>query len=105
MSSPSTITRRHLERLAVVYVRQSTLTQVREHTESTARQYALAEEAERLGWATSQIVTIDADFGLSGRSASGRVRFKELVSPELLGQVRAGFGLEISPLPPRPPDP
>src|SRR6266404_4571762 len=96
MSGPSTITRRHLERLAVVYVRQSTLTQVREHTESTARQYALAEEAERLGWATSQIVTIDADLGLSGRSASGRVGFKELVSRVCLGEVGAVFGLEIS---------
>jgi DNA invertase Pin-like site-specific DNA recombinase len=51
MSGTQTITRRHLERLAIVYVRQSTLVQVREHTESTARQYALAEEAARLGWA------------------------------------------------------
>src|SRR2546422_7222797 len=90
------MTRRPLERLAVVYVRQSTLSQVREHTESTARPYALAEEAERLGWATSQIVTIDADLGLSGRSASGRVGFKELVSRVCLGEVGAVFGLEIS---------
>ena len=96
MSGPQTITRRHLDRLAIVYVRQSTLMQVRQHTESTARQYALAEEAARLGWPASAIVTIDADLGLSGRSASGRTGFKEVVSRVCLGEVGAVFGLEIS---------
>src|SRR5438552_2735853 len=96
MSGPSTITRQHLDRLAMIYVRQSTLTQVREHTESTARQYALAEAAQRLGWEDSRIVTIDADLGLSGRTASGRVGFKELVSRVCLGEVGAIFGLEVS---------
>ena len=96
MSGPQTITRRHLDRLAIVYVRQSTLMQVRQHTESTARQYALAEEAARLGWPASAIVTIDADLGLSGRSTSGRTGFKEVVSRVCLGEVGAVFGLEIS---------
>jgi len=96
MSGPSTVTRRHLERLAMIYVRQSTLTQVREHTESTARQYALAEAAQRLGWDRSRIVTVDADLGLSGRTASGRVGFKEVVSRVCLGEVGAIFGLEVS---------
>lgn len=96
MSGPQTITHRHLERLAIVYVRQSTLVQVREHTESTARQYALAEEAARLGWPAAAIVIIDADLGLSGRSASGRTGFKELVSRVCIGEVGAIFGLEIS---------
>jgi excisionase family DNA binding protein len=96
MSGPHTITRRHLDRLAIVYVRQSTLMQVREHTESTARQYALAEEAARLGWPASAIVTIDSDLGLSGRSASGRAGFQEVVSRVCLGEVGAIFGLEIS---------
>src|SRR5713101_7264184 len=96
MSGPQTITRRHFERLAIVYVRQSTLAQVREHTESTARQYALADEAVRLGWSASAIVIIDADLGLSGRTASGRTGFKELVSRVCLGEVGAIFGLEIS---------
>lgn len=96
MSGPQTITRRHLDRLAIVYVRQSTLMQVRQHTESTARQYALAEEAVRLGWPASAIVTIDADLGLSGRSASARTGFKEVVSRVCLGEVGAVFGLEIS---------
>src|SRR5947208_4742855 len=96
MTAAGKITAAHLERLAIVYVRQSTLMQVRQHTESTARQYALAEEAARLGWPVSAIVTIDADLGLSGRSASGRTGFKELVSRVCLGEVGAVFGLEIS---------
>lgn len=96
MSGPHTLTRRHLDRLASVSVRQSTLTQVREHTESTARQYALAEEAARLGWDASTIMTIDSDLGLSGRSASGRTGFKEVVSRVCVGEVGAIFGLEIS---------
>jgi len=53
----------HLDRAAVIYVRQSTLAQVREHTESTMRQYALAEEAVRLGWAAGSVEVIDADLG------------------------------------------
>jgi hypothetical protein len=96
MSGPHTITRRHLDRLAIVYVRQSTLMQVREHSESTARQYALAEDAARLGWPALAIVTIDSDLGVSGRSASGRTGFKEVVSRVCLGEVGAIFGLEIS---------
>ena len=96
MSGPSTITRRHLDRLALIYVRQSTLMQVREHPESTARQYALADEAARLGWDAARIVTIDVDLGLSGRSASARTGFQDVVSRVCLGEVGAIFGLEIS---------
>src|SRR5215510_12591175 len=96
MSGPSKITRRHLDRLALIYVRQSTLTQVREHTESTARQYALTETAQHLGWDPSRIFTIDADLGLSARTISGRVGFKELVSRVCLGEAGAIFGLEVS---------
>jgi DNA invertase Pin-like site-specific DNA recombinase len=58
MSAANKITAAHLERLAVVYVRQSTIAQVREHTESTARQYALAQEAARLGWRATRISAI-----------------------------------------------
>src|ERR1700688_2339361 len=96
MSGPHTITRRHLDRLAIVYVRQSTFIQVRDHTESTRRQYAQSQDAAQLGWPASQIVTIDADLGLSGRSATGRAGFKELVSRVCVGEVGAIFGLEIS---------
>ena len=109
MSAPSTmgtstsavgvstkIGRRHLDRVAVVYVRQSTLAQVREHTESTARQYALAEQAVALGWDRRDVAVIDADLGVSGRSTEGRDGFRGLVSRVCLGEVGAIFGLEIS---------
>jgi len=90
------IDRRHLDRAAVVYVRQSTLAQVREHTESTARQYALAEQAVALGWDRRDVAVIDADLGVSGRSTEGRDGFRGLVSRVCLGEVGAIFGLEIS---------
>jgi DNA invertase Pin-like site-specific DNA recombinase len=92
----SKVTRAHLERAAIVYVRQSTLVQVREHTESTLRQYDLAGQAARLGWAAADIEVIDADLGLSGRTASHRDGFKQLVARVCLGEVGAVFGLEVS---------
>jgi hypothetical protein len=66
------VTARHLQRQAMLYVRQSTLHQVLENTESTARQYALRERAVGLGWETSHIVVIDQDLGQSGASAADR---------------------------------
>ncbi len=96
MNGPNKISPNHLSRKAMVYVRQSTMAQVREHTESTARQYALVEEAARLGWAAARIEVIDCDLGLSGRSAEHRSGFRDLVSRVCLGEVGAIFGLEIS---------
>jgi DNA invertase Pin-like site-specific DNA recombinase len=96
MSRPEKISPAHLERVAVVYVRQSTIAQVRQHTESTQRQYALVEEAERLGWAAARIEVIDDDLGLSGRSADGRSGFRELVGRVCVGEVGAILGLEVS---------
>jgi len=86
----------HLDRAAVIYVRQSTLAQVREHTESTMRQYALAEEAVALGWPADAVEVVDADLGVSGRSTEGRDGFKALVARVCLGEVGAVFGLEVS---------
>src|SRR5215207_8976274 len=86
----------HLERVALIYVRQSSLAQVRENTESTARQYALADEAVRLGWARQSVEVIDADLGLSARSADGRSGYKDLVGRVCMGEVGAVFGLEVS---------
>src|SRR5690348_9000319 len=77
-------------------VRQSTMVQVREHTESTLRQYDLAGQAARLGWPAAGIEVIDADLGLSGRSATHRDGFKQLVARVCLGEVGAVFGLEVS---------
>jgi DNA invertase Pin-like site-specific DNA recombinase len=96
MNGPSKIQPSHRGRAAIVYVRQSSLAQVRDNTESTARQYALADEAVALGWPRSAVQVIDADLGRSGRSAEGRDGFRELVSKVCLGEVGAIFGLEIS---------
>jgi DNA invertase Pin-like site-specific DNA recombinase len=96
MNGASKIRSEHRERLAIIYVRQSTLAQVYGHTESTARQYALADEATRLGWEASRIVVIDADLGVSGRTASARAGFRELVGRVCVGEVGAILGLEVS---------
>ena len=86
----------HLDRLALVYLRQSTPRQVREHFRSTERQYALAEEAARLGWQAERVLVIDGDLGVSGRDAEPRESYKELVSRVCLGEVGAILGLEVA---------
>lgn len=63
------ITSAHLSRSAYLYVRQSTLRQVLENTESTKRQYALRDRAVTLGWPIERVVVIDSDLGQSGASA------------------------------------
>jgi DNA invertase Pin-like site-specific DNA recombinase len=80
----------------VVYIRQSSMAQVRGNTEPTARQYALADEAARLGWPRSQVEVIDCDLGLSGRSADHRPGLEDLVGRACMGEVGAIFGLEVS---------
>jgi len=90
------VTSSHRERTAICYIRQSSLVQVREHTESTARQYGLAALAAQLGWPAARIEVIDCDLGLSGRSATYREGFKELVARVCMGEVGAVFGLEVS---------
>src|SRR6516225_4608884 len=86
----------HRARHAVIYLRQSSMAQVREHAESTMRQYGLVEEAVRLGWARSEVVVIDTDLGVSGRWGVVREGFTELVGRVCSGQVGAIFGIEIS---------
>ncbi len=86
----------HLSRLACLYVRQSTLQQVVENTESTARQYALRERARALGWPDERILVIDQDLGQSGASTADRLGFQRLVAQVGLGQVGLVLGLEVS---------
>lgn len=86
----------HRDRAALVYLRQSSLAQLRENTESTLRQYALEEQAVRLGWARTDVEVIDTDLGLSGTSTRNRDGFRYLMSRLCLGEVGAIFGLEIS---------
>jgi DNA invertase Pin-like site-specific DNA recombinase len=86
----------HLQRTAVVYVRQSTPQQVAEHQESTARQYALADRAIALGWPSEHVVLIDDDLGISGQSAEGRLGFQRLLAEVALDHVGVILGLEMS---------
>jgi DNA invertase Pin-like site-specific DNA recombinase len=86
----------HLERKAVVYLRQSSLKQVREHRESTARQYALRERAIALGWTSDAVEVIDEDLGQSGQSADWRTGFRRLAESIAQGRVGALFALEVS---------
>src|SRR5437660_3969117 len=81
------ITGRHLERLAIVYVRQSSPQQVLEHRESRARQYALADQAVALGWPKERVLLIDDDQGQSGKSATHRVGFQRLLAEVTLNHV------------------
>ena len=73
--SSTKVHERHLEQLAIVYVRQSTPQPMVEHRESLARQYALSDYALALGWSSTRILTIDEDLGKSGRTAEGRSGF------------------------------
>jgi DNA invertase Pin-like site-specific DNA recombinase len=92
----SKITDRHLLRPACIYIRQSTLAQVRSHQESTDRQYNLMHKARSLGWSEEHIRLLDRDLGQSGATASNRTDFKTLVSDVAMGQVGAIFCLEAS---------
>ena len=73
------VTASQLKRDAFLYVRQSTVRQVLEHTESTARQYALRKRAVALGWKDAQVIVIDSDLGQSGASSVDREGFQKLV--------------------------
>ena len=96
MNAESKVTAGHLERAAYLYVRQSSLHQVIENTESTERQYALRRRAVALGWPEDKIVVIDHDQGQSGASASDRAGFQRLVADVGLGKAGIVMGLEVS---------
>jgi DNA invertase Pin-like site-specific DNA recombinase len=87
---------RHRERLAVVYVRQSTLQQVERHQESTRLQYALVEQAILLGWTHERVLLIDDDLGCSGTSVEGRPGFQRLVAEVSLGHIGLVLGVDVS---------
>ncbi len=90
------ITDTHLQKIAYVYLRQSSMGQVRNHRESTERQYALQELARNLGWPVARIVVLDGDLGKSGTSTTDREDFKTLVSDVSLGKAGAVLAIEAS---------
>jgi Resolvase, N terminal domain len=86
----------HRGRAALACLRQSSMAQVRENTESTRSQYALADKAAALGWPRTSIDVIDTDLGISGKWGVAREGFTELVTRVCSGEVGAIFGIEIT---------
>jgi DNA invertase Pin-like site-specific DNA recombinase len=95
-SDPAKVSPDHLDRDAYLYVRQSTLRQVMENTESTQRQYALRERAIALGWPVERVLVIDCDQGQSAASAADREGFQRLVAEVSLRHAGIVLGLEVS---------
>src|SRR5205809_5985587 len=96
MSDYGKITASHRSRLAVVYVRQSTLAQLERNTESTARQYDLRERAVTLGWSRDQVRVVDVDLGISGSVLGHRNGFEALVTDVALGQAGIILAVDVS---------
>ena len=90
------VTPARLRRDAYLYIRQSTLYQVINNTESTGRQYDLKSRAVALGWPEDKIHVIDIDQGHSGASAADRAGFQHLVAEVSLGRAGIVLGLECS---------
>ena len=90
------VSAQHLDRTAYLYVRQSTLRQVLNNTESTERQYALRQRAVALGWSADRIVVIDQDQARSAASAADREGFQRLVAEVGMGRAGIVLGLEVS---------
>jgi len=86
----------HLDRLAIVYVRQSTMQQVAHNTESTRLQYALVDRAKQYGWSLQRTLVIDDDLGISGTTAEGRPGFQKLVAEVGMNHVGIVLGIEMS---------
>jgi DNA invertase Pin-like site-specific DNA recombinase len=96
MNEMSKITQDHVRRSAIVYVRQSSTTQVENNRESTARQYQLAERAVGLGWRREQVKIIDEDLGITGSGVRERAGFARMIAEVALGLVGIVLGLEVS---------
>jgi len=92
----SKIQARHLDRSAIVYVRQSSPQQVLEHRESAALQYDLRRRAVTLGWPADRVIVIDEDQGRSGQTAEGRLGFQRLLAEVGLDHVGIILGIEMS---------
>jgi DNA invertase Pin-like site-specific DNA recombinase len=90
------VTGLHQQRLAIVYIRQSSLKQVENNQESTQLQYGLVNHAVSLGWPKERVLVIDDDLGFSGASAEGRIGFQRLLSEIALNHVGMILGVEMS---------
>ncbi|MER9477664.1 recombinase family protein [Mesorhizobium sp. M0520] len=96
MAEYSKVAAGHQARPAIVYLRQSSASQVENNRVSTERQYALAERARELGWPDERVLVIDKDLGLSGSGSVMRAGFARLTSEVALARVGIELGLEVS---------
>jgi DNA invertase Pin-like site-specific DNA recombinase/uncharacterized protein YndB with AHSA1/START domain len=96
MTDASKVKPTHIQRAALVYIRQSSPAQVEYNRESTARQYALREKACQLGWTPEQVIVIDEDLGVSGSGFAERCGFARMTADVALGHVGIVFALEVS---------
>jgi len=96
MPNSELVTPAHLQRKAIIYIRQSTPHQQISNQESLRLQYALSQRAERLGWHPDDIELIDADLGLTGASAQHRTGFQDLVTKVTLGQVGLILSVDVT---------
>ena len=87
---------KHLNGLACVYIRQSTMSQVRNHTESRRRQMGLVGIAEQLGWPTGQVMIIDDDQGKSGTNTADRPGYQQLLGMIVEGRMGMVLAVEVS---------
>lgn len=96
MTNSAKIQPTHLRRSAVVYVRQSSASQIERNPESTDRQYKLVDRAVALGWKREQVTLIDEDLGRSGAGTEGRTGFAKMTAEVALGRIGIVLGLEVS---------
>jgi len=96
MSDSAKVQPVHTQRAALVYIRQSSPSQVENNRESTARQYALVERACELGWPRDQVTVFDEDLGLSGAGIAHRSGFARMITEVVLGRIGIILGLEVS---------
>ena len=92
----ATISKSHQQKTAYIYIRQSSMGQVRLNQESTQRQYALREKAITLGWPERRVIVLDNDLGQSGAQIASRQDFQRLMTEVTLNKVGAVFALEAS---------
>ena len=90
------ITNHHLERLALIYVRQSDPQQVRRHRESTDLQYQLVQLAVQLGWSRDRVEVVDDDLGTTAKHIEGRIGFQRVMTEVGLEHVGVIVGMEMS---------
>ena len=96
MTDTTKIQPTHLQRVAIIYLRQSKPHQLVHNRESTARQYALVDKALELGWPREQIIIVDEDLGLTGEGTVERYGFSDMTAKVALGQVGIILGIEVS---------